>query len=125
MKKSVEEILTSNLAKINEQISSTHLLGQPIYLKNEQIVIPINKIIYCYGGGGIEYRKHNDNELQYAFAGDIFPYGGELGGLSIKPEAVLVINKSNSKIIRLEADSIYDKTLDLVVDIIKKTTKKK
>lgn len=125
MKKNSEETLTSSLAKINEQLTSTHLLGQPIYLKNDQIVIPINKIVYCYGGGGIEYHKQNENDLQYGFAGEIYPYGGELGGISVKPEALLVINKTSSKIIRLEADSLYDKTFDLILDIVKKASKKK
>lgn len=117
------------LAKLNDvdvDFNYTNTLGNPIYLKDEKVVIPINKVLYGYGSGESEIHiNRNPNELTYEFVDDIYPYQANIGATHVKPYAIALIDKDKIKIVKIENDSLYDKSLDLIQSVIKKNFKKK
>lgn len=125
MNENMDEFLKRSLANIEVIGDSSKVIGQPIYLKTDQVIIPINRVFYCYGSGSTEFRKHKSGDLTYEIASDFQPYGGELGGINIKPEAFLLIDGRSAKVIKIEEPSLYTKTLDLAIDMIKSLKKDK
>ena len=66
--------------------------------------------------------KKNKNELSFEINEEIYPYGGgELGGMSLNPEAFLIVSKEKSEIIYFDKNpTIFSKTLDLIKEVLKK-----
>lgn len=125
MKENMDEFLKKSLSNLEFVGDSSKIIGQPIYLKTDQVIIPINRIFYCYGSGSTEFKKRSTEELTYEFASDRVPYGGELSGVNIRPEAFLLIDGHNAKVIKIEEPSLYAKTLSLAIDTLKNLKKEK
>ena len=67
-------------------------------------------------------NKKLKNELSFEVSDELYPYGGgQLGGMSIVPEAFLIVSNNKSEIVYFDKNpSLFAKTLDLIKDIIKK-----
>mgnify|MGYP001144319997 CR=1 FL=1 len=110
---------------INAEYNLTNTMGEPIYLRDEKVIIPINKVLYGFGNGESELHITNDpNELTYEFVDDIYPYKANIGATHVKPYAIAILDKEKIKIVKIDNDSLYDKSLDLIEKIIKKNFNK-
>lgn len=101
-------------------------LGKPVVVNEELAIVPITRVTFGFGTGGSEFGNptKNDNILQYEVDQDIFPYGGgTVGGVSIKPEAFLVIKKDDIKLVKMDDRSVYGKVLDMVIAAMKSKKK--
>ncbi|HBD05834.1 MAG TPA: hypothetical protein DCY93_00290 [Firmicutes bacterium] len=103
------------------QVDIVNTLGTPIYLKDNRVVIPINKVLYGYGDGQSEFHISEDpKRLTYEFVDDIYPYQASLGAAHVKPYALAVLDDEKIRIVKLENDSLYDKSLELIKTLITK-----
>ena len=120
-------MLKESLESISHLIDSSKIIGKPIHIDESKIIIPITKVTLGFGVAGSEFNfgksdeKVNDN-LSLEVTNELYPYGGgQLGGMSLVPEAFLIINQGKSEILYFEKNpTIFMKTLDLVKDILKK-----
>ena len=126
-KRPINEMLTSSLESLSNMIDSSKIIGKPIDIGDDKFIIPISKVTLGFGMGGSEFSIKKDdkkikNELSFEINEEIYPYGGgQLGGMSLNPEAFLIISKDKSEIVYFDKNpSIFMKTFDLIKDIIKK-----
>ena len=126
-KRPINEMLTSSLDSLSSLVDTSKIIGKPIGVGEDKFIIPISKVTLGFGVGGSEFEinkkdKKNKNELSFEINEEIYPYGGgELGGMSLNPEAFLIVSKEKSEIIYFDKNpTIFSKTLDLIKEVLKK-----
>ncbi len=123
----INEMLSNSLQNLNLIIDSSKVIGSPLKIDEERIIIPLSKITFGFGVGGSEFSTKNEkiisnnlieNDSNYPFG------GGTIGGVNIIPIAFLMIEKDNSKIIRVENDdTLFNKLLELFLKFMAKKNK--
>lgn len=124
----LEDYIKSSLQNISYFLDSSKVMGKPIEINRETIVVPITKITFGFGTGGSEFGSPTivQNSLSYEIDSDLYPYGGEsVGGFAIRPEAFLIISKKEAKIVKMDEKNIYNKVLDMVIVALKNRKKGK
>lgn len=120
----INSLLNISLDNITRMVDVSKIVGQPIHLGENRVIIPISKVTFGFGAGGSEFDiGHNKKKVfDVEFGEELFPFGGGSGGgISITPSAFILIDHDNIKIVRYQKDNtIYDKVLDVVVDIVNK-----
>jgi sporulation protein YtfJ len=126
-KRPINEMLTSSLDSLSSLVDTSKIIGKPIEVGEDKFIIPISKVTLGFGVGGSEFEinkkdRKNKNELSFEVNEEIYPYGGgELGGMSLNPEAFLIVSKEKSEIIYFDKNpTIFSKTLDLIKEVLKK-----
>ena len=127
-KRPINEMLHSSLESLSNLIDSSKVIGKPIQIGEDKIVVPISKVTLGFGVGGSEFNVSNKknkklkNELSFEVSDELYPYGGgQLGGMSIVPEAFLIVSNNKSEIVYFDKNpSLFLKTIDLIKDIVKK-----
>lgn len=121
--RSFNKFLSNTLQDMHLFADNSKVMGDPIYLSDNEIIIPINKLTFGFGIGGSEYNTNNEveNNLLFETASE-FPYGGaSLGGMIVNPEAFLYVKNGEMTIVKMkDRDNIYDKLIKLYKDIVKK-----
>lgn len=125
----INQMLSSSLQNLNLLVDSSKVVGTPLHIDEERIIIPLSKITFGFGVGGSEFSTekgqiiNNNNLLEN---NDNYPFGGgTLGGVNISPIAFLMIEKDSSRIIRVEqGDTLFDKLIDIFIAFMNKNHKK-
>lgn len=129
LKRPINDLLGSSIESLSNLIDSSKIIGAPIKVDDNKIIVPITKVTLGFGVGGSEFNlnkkdppKKSKNELSFEVSEEIYPYGGgQLGGMSMVPEAFLIITDNKSEIVYFDKNpSIFMKTIDLIKEIIKK-----
>lgn len=130
-RRQISELINSSLESISSLIDANKVIGKPIYIDENKIIIPITKVTMGFGVGGSEFNvqkkeKKIKNNLSFETIEEPYPYGGgEVGGVSLMPEAFIIVNENKSEIIYFDKNpTLFEKTLDIVRDILRNRTKK-
>jgi sporulation protein YtfJ len=108
----VEGLLSTTMGKIREMIDVNTVIGDPIRVSEELIIIPISKVSLGFGTGGSDLPSKTTKE---PFA------GGSGAGMVITPIAFLVAKQDEVKILQMSsADNTADRMVNLVPDVIDK-----
>ena len=127
--KNINEMVSSSLQNLNLLVDSSKVIGTPLPIDDNKIIIPLSKITFGFGVGGSEFVTDKgkiiaNNLIENDYSD--YPFGGgTLGGVNIAPIAFLMIDGNENKIIRVEqSDTLFDKLLDIVLSIMKKQKNK-
>ena len=110
----VKEMIESAIKNVETLAETKNIIGEPITAGDGTIIIPVSKVSVGLGGGGSEFfKKGAENNKSF---------GGGLGmGVKVNPEAFLVINGGNVRLIPMgSGSSPLDKVIDLVPDMVDK-----
>lgn len=124
----LDEYVKSSLQNISYFLDSSKVMGKPIEINSETIVVPITKVTFGFGTGGSEFGTPTivQNNLSYEVDADLYPYGGgSVGGFAIRPEAFLIISKKETRIVKMDEKNVYNKILDMIVVALKNRKKSK
>ena len=123
----INEMLSNSLQNLNLIIDSSKVIGSPLKIDEERIIIPLSKITFGFGVGGSEFSSKNEKIISNNLIENDSNYpvgGGTIGGVNIIPIAFLMIEKDNSKIIRVENDdTLFNKLLELFLKFMAKKNK--
>lgn len=121
--KQVTELLGISIDSINKMIDTSKVIGEPIILNDNKMLIPILKISVAFGSGGSEFNKtplKKDKDNTYPFG------GGTIGGILMNADSFILINEDNIKIIdNKKGKDIFTKSIDLINDILEEKKNKK
>jgi len=125
----IEGLMNSAMNSIKEMIDVDTIIGEPIETSSNVVIIPVSRVNFGFAAGGSEFRtKSNvktkeEKEEKEETDKKRLPFGGGSGaGVSISPIAFIVVQESGVKLLPVEHTSAVDKLLDLVPDLIDKTT---
>jgi sporulation protein YtfJ len=112
--RNIQGLLSTTMGKIKEMVDVNTIIGEPIRISDEIIIIPISRVSLGFGTGGSDLPSKTARET---FA------GGAGAGMSITPVAFLVAKKDEVKILQMtSADNTADRIVNLVPDVIDKIT---
>ena len=126
----IEGLMNSAMNSIKEMIDVNTIIGDPIETSNNIVIIPVSKVNFGFAAGGSEFKvkgmtdkkdkEKESNEIEERIR---LPFGGGSGaGVSISPIAFIVVQPTGVKLLPVTHASSLDKLLDLVPDLIEKTT---
>ncbi|MBR2588387.1 MAG: GerW family sporulation protein [Bacilli bacterium] len=125
----IEGLMLTAMESIRNMIDVNTIVGEPIDISEDIVIIPISKVGFGLAAGGSEFkdetiegylRKQNaEEEIQYRL-----PFGGGAGvGASITPVAFIIIQAQTVKLLPVEHNNCIDKLLDYVPDLFDKVNK--
>ncbi len=115
----IHQLLDISLDKVIQMIDTQKIVGQPINLDSDRVIIPISKVSFGFGAGGSEFDAKNQKKggiFNTEASNDLFPFGGGSGGgVAIQPLAFIVVDKEKVNIIYSQrSDNLYDKVFDFI-----------
>lgn len=124
----IESLMHITMDSIKDMIDVNTIIGDPIQMNNNTVIIPISKVSFGFASGGSEFKgetideynkKDKDEQIQYRL-----PFGGGAGaGVTVNPVAFLILQSGQVKLINVEHENSIDKILDYVPDFIEKMNK--
>lgn len=121
----IERLMVTAMNSIQDMVDVNTIIGEPIQVSNNTVIIPVSKVCFGFAAGGSEFRgetideyirKEKEEEVQYRL-----PFGGGSGaGVNINPVAFLIVQGNNVKLLPVEHSSAIDKLIDYVPDLLEK-----
>lgn len=133
MQRPINELFENSLENVKDFMDTSKIIGSPIRIDETTTIIPIAKITLGFGIGGSEFKlkedqkKKNKEEIMFELSEEKLPFGGgTIGGVSMIPEAFIIYNKEKVNIVYMEKNKdLFEKTIDLVNEIIEKSRNNK
>ena len=124
----IENLMHITMDSIQGMIDVNTIIGDPIQMSNNTVIIPISKVSFGFASGGSEFKgetvdeynkKDKDEQIQYRL-----PFGGGAGaGITINPVAFLILQSGQAKLMSVDHENCIDKILDYVPDLLEKMNK--
>ncbi len=120
----LNQMIETSLEKIKSVADSTTVIGDPIHLNENVVVLPFSKVSVGYAAGGSDFygkRPENADKAQFA--------GGNGAGLSVTPLGFIIVNGNDVQVVDLKApvaaaeqagDNPVSKTLEGISALIDK-----
>jgi len=128
----INELLDISLDNITRMVDINKVIGTPMRIDENNIVIPISRVAFGFGAGGSEFTTKNASKTyDLELSEELFPFGGGSGGgINIAPVAFLHIKDGNMEVLNVSKDStILDKMFEIGRDLLtndnKRDSKKK
>lgn len=124
----INDLLDISLDNITRMVDINKVIGTPMRIDDNNIVIPISRVAFGFGAGGSEFTtKSATKAYDMELSEELFPFGGGSGGgINIAPVAFLKISNGNMEILNVERESgIIEKMLELAKDFLVNDNKKK
>ena len=97
MAQHLEGLMSTSMEKIRDLVDVNTIIGDPISSPDGSTIIPISKVSFGFVSGG--------SDIPASVPKDVFA-GGAGAGITIKPQAFIVINKAGeAKILELGGKS--------------------
>ncbi len=121
-KHAIEGIMYTALQGLKEMIDVNTIVGDAITAPDGTVIIPISKVAIGFGVGGSEFEKtqksgraSGEQEPKSMFG------GGTGGGISLTPEAFLVVGNGKIRMLPVTPQSsVYDRLMDMAPEAIDK-----
>ena len=116
----IEGIMYTALQGLKDMIDVNTIVGDAITSPDGSVIIPISKVAIGFGVGGSEFEKYNSKSTDGSDPKNMFG-GATGGGISLTPEAFLVVGNGKIRMISVTPqNSIYDRLIDFAPDAIDK-----
>ena len=108
----IEGIMYTALQGLKDMIDVNTIVGDAITTPDGSVIIPISKVALGFGVGGTEFEKFNAKKFDGGEPKNMFG-GGTGGGISLTPEAFLVVGNGKIRMISVTPQNgVYDRLLD-------------
>lgn len=111
----INNLLDISLENITKMVDVSKIVGQPIRVDENNILIPVSKVVFGFGAGGSEFStKQAGKNYDFELSDELYPFGGGSGGgINISPVAFLKISDGNMQIMNVENNtSLTEKLLE-------------
>ena len=116
----IEGIMYTGLQGLKDMIDVNTIVGDPITSPDGSVIIPISKVAIGFAVGGTEFEKPSAKKVDSAERKNMFG-GATGGGISLTPEAFLVVGNGRIRMISVTPqNSVYDRLLDFAPEAIDK-----
>jgi sporulation protein YtfJ len=124
----INELMITAMQNIKEMVDVNTIVGDAVTTQDGMVIIPISKVTFGFASGGGEYEmsflneNKNRRKEEYPEADmQAFPFAGGSGaGISITPEAFMVVGQGQIKLMDLHSNSSVDRIIDMAPEIIHK-----
>lgn len=112
MSNNINQMLDSLMKNIDIVSNTQKVIGDVISMDDGTIIVPVSKVSMGFGGGGSDFGTQDKPSSG----------GGIGGGIKVTPEAFLVINNGNVRLIPMDGGgpSPLNKAIDMIPGLIDK-----
>lgn len=117
----INSLLDISLDNIARMVDINKVVGTPMRVDQDNVVIPISRVTFGFGAGGSEFTTKNSSKAyDLELSEELFPFGGGSGGgINIAPVAFLHVRDGNMEIINVNKDSsILDRMFEIGKDLL-------
>lgn len=117
----INNLLDISLENIGRMVDINKVIGTPMRVDENNIVIPVSRVTFGFGAGGSEFSsKNGPKAYDLELSEELFPFGGGSGGgVNIAPVAFLKISNGSMEILNVNKDNgIVDKLFDIAKDFL-------
>jgi len=117
----INNLLDISLENITKMVDVSKIVGQPIRVDENNILIPVSKVVFGFGAGGSEFAtKQNGKAYDIELSEELFPFGGGSGGgINISPVAFLKISDGHMEIMSVEKNpTLTEKLLEVAKEYL-------
>ena len=124
----IEGFMLTAMSSIENMIDVNTIIGEPIEISNNIVIIPISKVCFGFAAGGSEFKgetineyskKDKDDKVQYRL-----PFGGGSGAtVSINPIGFIIVENDKVRLLPVTHTSCLDKILDYIPDLFERISK--
>ena len=105
----LKQVIDSTLENLKKVMSTDTVIGEPIHVLENTVIIPVSKVSVGFTSGGVDFdsKKASDNKH----------FGGGNGaGMTVSPIAFLVVRDSGVEILNVnkEGSSAVDSISELI-----------
>lgn len=114
----INSLMNETMEKIKQLVDAETIIGKPIQT-GDTTIIPISRVTFGFASGGSEFNsKHARENAPVCFG------GGGGAGVTVSPVAFLVVDKSGTRIlpINAQASTTADRLVELIPDAVSKVT---
>lgn len=115
----VGEVVQLTMDKLREMVDVNTVVGDPIHTPEGVTVIPVSKVSIGLVSGGSDFTPKNQPAGNNAYG------GASSAGVNIQPQAFLVINGDNVRLLPVAAqdNGPLDKAIDLLPEVLSKLSR--
>ena len=102
-------------------VDVSKIVGQPIRVDENNILIPVSKVVFGFGAGGSEFStKQTGKAYDLEMSEELYPFGGGSGGgINISPVAFLKISDGDMEVMSVEkGTSMTEKLLEVAKEYL-------
>lgn len=117
----INNLLDISLENITKMVDVSKIVGQPIRVDENSILIPVSKVVFGFGAGGSEFTtKQTGKAYDIELSDELYPFGGGSGGgINISPVAFLKISDGKMDIMSMEKNtSLTEKLLEVAKEYL-------
>ena len=122
----LENIMQTTMAELKKLVDVNTVVGEPVRLSEDALVIPVSRVTLGFVSGGGEYGTKNPvlkagNALETGGAG--YPFGGVMSaGLGITPVAFLSVRPEGVSVLPVEEDELVGRIAGLLPELTSRIT---
>lgn len=117
----INNLLDISLENITKMVDVSKIVGQPIRVDENNILIPVSKVVFGFGAGGSEFStKQSGKAYDVELSDELYPFGGGSGGgINISPVAFLKISNGDMEIMSIEKNpTLTEKLLEVAKEYL-------
>ena len=110
----ISQLMETTIQKVKELANSETVIGKPIEIGENTVIIPVSKLSLGFASGGSDFPSKNPKDL----------FGGGGGaGITVTPKAFLVVENGNVRLLQLAKDGeSIDRLCNMIPDAINQIT---
>ncbi len=112
--KKVDELISGALSNLKQMIDSNTIIGKPIEVGSDMLILPISKVSMGFVSGGGELAVENVKKASFPFS------GGTGSGFNILPVGFLCVSGGKVEFLSAETGTSYNKVLDTMLVMLNK-----
>ncbi len=120
----LKQVIDSTLENLKKVMSTDTIIGEPIHVLDNTVIIPVSKVSVGFTSGGVDFDSKKNTDKHFG--------GGNGAGMSVSPIAFLVVRDTGVEILNINKDgSAADSISELItkapdlINRVKDTFKKK
>ncbi len=103
----LKQVIDSTLENLKKVMSTDTIIGEPIHVLDNTVIIPVSKVSVGFTSGGVDFDSKKNTDKHFG--------GGNGAGMSVSPIAFLVVRDTGVEILNINKENSASDTLtDLI-----------
>lgn len=109
----LEQMMETSIAKLRELVDVDTVVGKPVHVNENTMVIPVSKVSFGFVSGGGEYDTKNPilkSGVSLDNSNRAFPFAGTMtAGVCLRPTAFLYVCGERVSVLPAESDDALER----------------
>lgn len=109
----LKQVIDATLENLKNIMSTDTVIGEPITVLDETVIIPVSKVSVGFTSGGVDFDGKKTDNKHFG--------GGNGAGISVNPIAFLVVTKNGVELLNINKNAAANTLADTVSDFVNKS----